>query len=269
MSANVSGVALAPVAAIPEADALRIDAAFKDLHMPGARRTWRALAAAADAPGLALTAYLAALLDEELRNRAENVLRERLRQARFPVTKTLDGFDFAAQPSVAKATVLALARGDFVRAHQNAVLVGGTGTGKTHLAIGIGLCCLQAGYRVRFTTAVALANDLMSAAAEHRLTRVLAGWRRADLVILDELGFLPLSREGGQALFQFIADRYETAAVLITTNLAFARWTEVFGDATMTAALLDRLLHHAHILEHTGDSHRFHERTRRPTEDRP
>ncbi len=96
---------------------------------------------------------------------------------------------------------------------------------------------------MRFTTAVALANDLMSAAAEHRLTRVLASWRRADLVILDELGFLPLSREGGQALFQFIADRYETAAVLITTNLAFGRWTEVFGDATMTAALLDRLPH--------------------------
>ncbi len=254
---------------VPEADALRIDTALKDLHMPGARRAWRALAAATGAPGPALTAYLAALLDEELHNRAENVLRERLRQARFPVTKTLDAFDFAAQPSVDKATVLALARGDFIRTHQNAVLVGGTGTGKTHLAIGVGLCCLQAGYRVRFTTAVALANDLMSAAAEHRLTRVLASWRRVDLVILDELGFLPLSREGGQALFQFIADRYETAAVLITTNLEFARWTEVFGDATMTAALLDRLLHHAHILEHTGDSHRFHERARHhTTEDR-
>jgi DNA replication protein DnaC len=170
---------------------------------------------------------------------------------------------------VDKATVLALARGDFIRTHHNAVLVGGTGTGKTHVAISIGLCCLQAGYRVRFTTAVALANDLMAAAAEHRLTRVLATWRRVDLVILDELGFIPLSREGGQALFQFIADRYETASVLITTNLEFARWTEVFGDATMTAALLDRLLHHAYILEHTGNSHRFQESVRHRQEERP
>jgi DNA replication protein DnaC len=254
---------------LPEADALRIDAAFKALHLPGARRVWRPLAEAAGAHGPALTTYLATLLDEELQNRAENVLRQRLRQARFPVPKTLDGFDFAAQPSVDKATALALARGDFVRAHHNAVFVGGTGTGKTHLAIGVGLCCLQAGYRVRFTTVVALANDLMAAAAEHRLTRLLATWRRVDLVILDELGFLPLSREGGQALFQFIADRYETAALLITTNLEFARWTEVFGDATMTAALLDRLLHHATILEHTGTSHRFQESVRQHQERQP
>jgi DNA replication protein DnaC len=119
---------------------------------------------------------------------------------------------------------------------------------------------------VRFTTVVALANDLMAAAAEHRLTRLLTSWRRVDLVILDELGFLPLSREGGQALFQFIADRYETAAVLITTNLEFGRWTEVFGDATMTAALLDRLLHHATIVQHTGASHRFAESVRQHQE---
>ena len=255
--------------ALPEADALRIEAALTTLHMPGARRAWRPLATDAGPAGPALTTYVALLLDEELQNRAENALRQRLRQARFPVTKTLDGFDFAAQPSVDKATVLALARGDFVRAHHNAVFVGGTGTGKTHLAIGVGLCCLQAGYRVRFTTVVALANDLMAAAAEHRLTRLLATWRRVDLVILDELGFLPLSREGGQALFQFIADRYETAALLITTNLEFARWTEVFGDATMTAALLDRLLHHATILEHTGNSHRFQESVRQHQERQP
>lgn len=211
--------------------------------------------------GHGVPAVLAALLEAELHNRAENAVRQRLRQARFPLTKTLESFDFAAQPSVDvdKATVLALARGDFVRAHHNAVLVGNTGTGKTHLAVGLGLACLQVGYRVRFTTAVALANDLMAAATEHRLTRVLAGWRRADLVILDELGFIPLSREGSQALFQFIADRYETASLLITTNLAFGQWTEVFTDPQMTAALLDRVLHHAQILEHSGTSRRFQE----------
>jgi DNA replication protein DnaC len=250
---------MAPPTGPSEAEALRIDAALTTLHMPGAKRSWRALAQDAATSGRGVSAVLAALFEAELHNRAENAVRQRLRQARFPVTKTLESFDFAAQPSVDKATVLALARGDFVRAHHNAVLVGNTGTGKTHLAVGLGLACLQVGYRVRFTTAVALANDLMSAAAEHRLTRVLAGWRRADLVILDELGFIPLSREGSQALFQFIADRYETASLLITTNLAFGQWTEVFTDPQLTAALLDRVLHHAQILEHSGTSRRFQE----------
>jgi DNA replication protein DnaC len=122
--------------------------------------------------------------------------------------------------------VLALARGDCIRARHNAVVVGGTGTGKTHPALGGGLCYLQTAYRVRLTTVVALANDLMAAAAEQRLTKVRANWRRADLVILDELGFLPLSREGGQALFQFSADRYETAAllILVTWNPWTALW---------------------------------------------
>ena len=247
------------------AEALRIDAALGTLHMPGAKRSWRALAQDAATSGQGVPAVLAALLEAELHNRSENALRQRLRPARFPVTKTLESFDVAAQPSVDKATVLALARGDVVRQHHNAVLVGNTGTGKTHLAVGLGLACLQVGYRVRFTTAVALANDLMAAAAEHRLTRVLAGWRRADLVILDELGFIPLSRDGSQALFQFIADRDETAALLITTNLAFGQWTAVFTDPQMTAALLDRVLHHAQILEHSGTSRRFQESVGRHT----
>jgi DNA replication protein DnaC len=246
-----------------DADVLRIDAACKALKLPGAQRAWRALAQDATASHQALPTFLAALLEAELANRAENVLHQRLAQARFPAHKTLDGFDFAAQPSLEKHTVLTLARGDFLRTHDNVVLVGNTGTGKTHLAIALGLCALQAGYRVRFTTVMHLANDLLAASAEHRLTRLLTSWRRTDLVILDELGFIPLAREGANALFQFFADRYERSSVLITTNLEFSRWTEVFGDAHLTAALLDRLLHHAHILEHTGTSHRFRESAQR------
>ena len=252
-------------APVSDAEALRIDSALTTLHLPGAKQAWRALVRDAALATPSLGSFLGAVLETELHTRAENALRQRLRQARFPVLKTLESFDFAAHPSVDKATILALASGDFVRRHHNVVCVGAPGTGKTHLAVGVGLCCVQAGYHVRFTTAVALAQELMAAAAEHRLPRVLATWRRADLVILDELGFIPLSREGSQTLFQFFADRYETRSVLITTNLPFGRWTDVFTDPHMTAALLDRVLHHAQILEHTGTSHRFAESLGRQT----
>ena len=243
-------------------DEVRIEAACKGLKLPGVSRLWRGLAREATQAGQSHAAFLAALLEAELQNRRENVLRQRLRDARFPVLKTLDTFDFTAQPSVDKGRILSLARGDFVRGHETVLHVGKPGSGKSHLGVSIGLGCLNAGYRVRFTTAVALANKLVAAAHEHHLPRTLRSWRRFDLVILDELGFLPLSRDGGHALFQFCADRYETGALLVTTNLEFSRWTEVFGDAEMTAALLDRLLHHAHIIEHTGESYRFRETMR-------
>lgn len=167
-------------------------------------------------------------------------------------------------PSLDKGRVLALAEGRFSAAKENIVCVGESGTGKTHVATALGLAATYSGARVRFTTAITLAQELLAAADEHRLPRYLKGWQSAELVIVDELGYLPLG-PGAPLLFQFFAERYEAGSVIVTSNLEFSRWSEVFGDATLTAALLDRLTHHSHVLLFEGDSYRFRERSRRLT----
>lgn len=170
-------------------------------------------------------------------------------------------------PDLPKATVLTLATGAFIRIHENVICLGNPGTGKTHIAIGIALGGIQAGARVRFITAVALAQELLTAQQDYRLPRYLKGWQRVDLVVIDELGYLGLG-PGGPLLFQFCAERYERGSLLITSNLDFSRWVEVFGDPSLTAALLDRLTHHAHVLLFHGESYRVREsreRLREPT----
>lgn len=244
--------------------ALRIDMALRQLKMPGAARAWRELLRDAEAVGTPTDQFLAALLEAELANRRENVLRQRLRDARFPVVKTLEAYDFTAQPSVNKALVLTLAKGTFLREGFNVCLAGNTGTGKTHIGIALGVAVIQEGYRVRYVPAVNLVSELLAAAEQHQLPRALRQWRRFDLVICDDLGYIPLSREGAQGLFQFVADRYEHGkSLLVTTNLPYARWTEVLGDAQMTVALLDRFTHRVHTVEFTGESYRFRESLRR------
>jgi DNA replication protein DnaC len=143
--------------------------------------------------------------------------------------------------------------------------MGGSGTGKTHVGIALGLAAIAAGFRVRFTSVMQLVQELLQAEAEYRLPRYLRTWDKFDLVILDELGYVSLA-QGGPLLFQFCADRYEKGSLLITTNLEFARWTDVFHDVTLTTALLDRLTHHSHILVFEGESYRFRESQRRSHE---
>lgn len=234
----------------------------RDLRLPGIRRAFRAIAREALATGQDHTAFLAACLAQELQARREHRLERHLRQARFPALKTLDAFDFACLPQLPKARVMALAEGRFIQARENVVLLGPTGTGKTHVAIALGVAAVQAGYRVRFVPAITLSQELLQAQAEARLPRLLKAHDRYDLVILDELGYLGLG-PGGPLLFQFCAHRYERGSLIITTNLDFSRWVEVFGDATLTTALLDRLTHHAHILLFNGESYRFRESRQR------
>lgn len=235
-----------------------VDLYCRELKLPGLRAGYAAIARDATSQGQSHVAFLAACLAQEIASRRQHRLAARLALARFPSPKTLEGFDFAAVPALPKPQVLALATGDFIRKRENVICLGSVGTGKTHVAIGIGVGTIQVGFRVRFVSAVALAQELLLAQQEYRLPRYLKAWQKVDLVILDELGYLGLG-PGGPLLFQFCAERYERGSLLITTNLDFARWTEVFTDAALTAALLDRLTHHAHILLFQGESYRFKE----------
>ena len=234
----------------------------QELKMPGLRVHFEEIAREARGTGESHEAYLVACLRAEIESRREHRLQDRLKQARFPQRKTLEEFDFTLVPSVSRELVLFLSGGAFVKEKENVILLGASGTGKTHLAEAVGLSTIYAGARVRFTTAVALAQELLLAQDEHRLPRYLKSWQKVDLVIVDELGYLELG-PGGPLLFQFFAERYESGSVIVTSNLEFSRWSEVFGDPVLTAALLDRLTHHSHILVFEGESYRFRESKKR------
>jgi len=230
----------------------------KELKMPGLAGSFEEIVRDAAKAGRAPLESLAACLAAEVASRAEHRLAARIKAARFPALKSFESFDFSLLPSLEKGRVLELGSGAFTAAKENIVCLGASGTGKTHVASAIGLAAIYAGARVRFTTAVTLSQELLAAADEHRLPRYLRSWRSADLVIVDELGYLPLG-PGAPLLFQFFAERYEDGSVIVTTNLEFSRWSEVFGDATLTAALLDRLTHHSQVLLFEGESYRFRE----------
>lgn len=242
----------------------QIDLLCKELKLPGLKKAYRALAREALEQGHHPEQFLIACLSQELTSRRESRLKARLAQAKMPHLKMLDSFDFAAIPSLPKPKILELARGEFIKAKENVILLGNSGTGKTHVAIALGIAAIQAGYRVRFVDTMTLSQELLQAQQEYRLPRYLKGWQKVDLVILDELGYLGLG-PGGPLLFQFCAERYEKGSLLVTSNLEFSRWGEVFGDATLTAALLDRLTHHSHVIVFAGDSYRFKESQRRAT----
>jgi DNA replication protein DnaC len=234
----------------------------QELKMPGLRGHFEDIAREARSCDESLEGYLAACLRAEIDSRREHRLKERIKQARFPQKKTLEEFDFTLVPSLSRQEVLTLATGAFLKTQENLIFLGSSGTGKTHIAQALGLAVIYAGARVRFTTAVSLAQELLAAQDEHRLPKYLRTWQKVDLVIVDELGYLGLG-PGGPLLFQFFAERYESGSVLVTSNLEFSRWSEVFGDPVLTAALLDRLTHHSHILVFEGESFRFRESNKR------
>jgi DNA replication protein DnaC len=203
--------------------------------------------------------YLLRLSELELTSRSSNAIATRIKQAGFPVNKEISGFNFTLAPGLSKPRVLELCRPDWIDRHETACLIGNSGTGKTHLAISIGLCAARAGKRVKFTTAALLANHLEETQKKYQLERVLKSIERIDLLIIDELGYLSFSRTAAELLFQIFADRYERRSILVTSNLPFDEWASVFQGERMTAALLDRFTHRCTILEMNGESYRFRE----------
>jgi len=201
--------------------------------------------------------YLARLCEMELIERERRMIERRIKAAKFPSTKSLDSFDFKIMPSLNKPLTMDLARCDYVDRHQNIIALGPSGTGKTHIALGLGLAACQRGLKVRFTTAAALVHDLIEAQDERRLQRLQKQLTSQNLLIIDELGFVPLSKSGAELLFEVISQCYERGSIIITSNLPFDEWTEVFGSERLTGALLDRLTHHVHILEMNGESYRL------------
>ena len=237
-----------------------LDSYLRQLRLPTCGKLYPQFATDAARNNHDAVRFLLALTEQEVQQRQLNMLQQRLKNARFPVIKELADFDFSCLPMLNKAQILDLARGEYIQQKQGLILIGNPGLGKTHLALGLAAAACRDGRRVRFWTAAGLVNELIQAQDEHRLHRFIASALKLDLVVLDELGFIPFSQNGAQALFTFCSELYERLALIITTNLKFADWVQVFGDERLTAALLDRLTHHAHIIELLGESYRFRQR---------
>ena len=210
--------------------------------------------------------YLLRLTELEVATRSANALSARIKSAGFPALKDLETYDFGVMPSLSKQKILELARGQWIEEKANACFIGNAGTGKTHLSVALGQAACRTGKRVRFLTAATLVNQLEEAQKQYRLERLLSALEKVDLLIVDELGYLSFSRGGAELLFQVFADRYERRSILITSNLPFGEWGQVFQGERMTAALLDRFTHRCHIFEMNGESYRFRESSKQAKE---
>ena len=234
-----------------------IEAHATELKLPTVKARFRQMAAEATREQQTPVAYLAALLEAEMSERAERRERRRLLDARLPLLKRLEEFRFADNPSVPQATIAALAECSWINDRDSVVLVGDSGTGKTHLAIALAICACQQGRRVRFTTLAGLANELQEADSRRELGRVVGRYSRTEVVVLDELGYLALPEGAAELVFQVISERNERGSLIVTTNLPFGEWTKVFPDPRLAKAVVDRITHRAHIIDTGTESWRF------------
>ncbi len=236
---------------------------LKQLKLPTVLREYDKVARECARDGVDHPRYLLRLIELELIDRERRVVERRIRQARFPTPKSLDTFDFTTIPSLNKMLVLELARCEYILRRENIIALGNSGTGKTHVALALGLAACQKGFTVAFMTAASLVHQLMEARDEKRLLKLQRELQAVKLLIIDELGYVPLSSTGAELLFEVFSQRYERGSTIVTSNLPFEEWTSVFGSERLTGALLDRLTHHVHILSLNGDSYRLEQSTRR------
>jgi DNA replication protein DnaC len=245
---------MSPAAPVPQ---VLLAHHLQQLRLPTILREYDKVAQVCASEGADHPRYLLRLVELEVLDRERRAVERRIREARFPATKSFDTFDFLAIPSLNKMLVLELARCEYVLRHENIIALGNSGTGKTHTALALGLAACQRGLSVTFTTATGLVHQLMEARDEKRLLKLQTQLQACKLLIVDELGYVPLSPTGAELLFETFSRRYEQGSTIITSNLPFEEWTSVFGSERLTGALLDRLTHHVHILQLNGESYRL------------
>ena len=236
-----------------------LDHYLKQLKLPTILREYASLAATCSKERVDYPSYLGRLAERELIEREQRAAQRRIKAARFPVVKTLDSFDFKAQPSINQPMIRELMTGEYIDRHENVLFVGNSGTGKTHLSCGLAFAACSQGRRVRFFTVSQLVTQLLEARDQRQLQRLHSQLEKHDVLVLDELGYVPFSKAGAELLFEVVSRAYERISLIITTNLPFENWTEVMGSERLTGALLDRLTHRVHILEANGESYRLKE----------
>jgi len=236
---------------------------LKLLKLPTMLRDYAAVAAACGQERVDYAGFLLRLAERELLERERKATERRIKEAFFPVIKTIDTFDFTVRPSLNENLVRELLRGEYLEKKENILMVGNPGTGKTHLATALGFAACTAGKRVKITTTTALVTLLLEMRENRCLQRLQKQLDRLDLLILDELGYVPFAKAGAELLFDVVARAYERSSLIVTTNLPFENWTEVLGSERLTGAMLDRLTHRVHILEANGESYRLADAKRR------
>ncbi len=236
---------------------------LKQLKLPSMLREYGKLAEVCRDEAADYRSYLLRLAEREVLDRETRAAERRTKAARFPVIKTLDTFDFTAQPSINQALVRELLTGKYISCRENVLLIGNSGTGKTHLLTALGFTAAQQGHRVRFVTATGLVTQLLERREDRQLERFLKQLERMHLLAIDELGYVPFSKSGAELLFEVVSRVYERTSLIMTTNLPFEQWTEVMGSERLTGALLDRLTHRVHILEANGESYRLRDSRKR------
>jgi DNA replication protein DnaC len=249
-----------PTDQIAVVDKVVLEGYLKKLCLATFLRHHEAYAAEATESNQSYSRFLLALAEQEVLEREARRRQRRLKEAKIPVVKDLTSFDFDMMPQLNQKKIQQLLSGEYMKKAEPIILIGNPGLGKTHIATALAVAATQQMGRVRFFNAAALVNELLKAQEEGRITPFINKMLKHHLIVIDELGFIPFSTMGAHLMFQLCSALYERVAVIVTTNLKFADWTQVFGDERLTVALLDRLTHKAHIIEFVGDSYRFRQR---------